>query len=513
MKMGNRFCEISKKKWVVQGFNSCLNYIMHGPVSSIVGCNKYLGYGYTEQLFIFKKDYLEYHYLEKDFINVGNEFLKRWSESKEYFEEILRKNDELNKKSFSVNEEVSRLNLKKLKDEILISWFHKIADAYTAPIGYSHLLEGTSYVVEPLIRSKLSKHLGINHKEKKFREIFSALMQPSKSSWVGEVNLEIMNITKEVKKVPNVRELFEKERSMTIWNKLPQNIKDKITEHKNKFFYNQLNYTHADGLNEIDYIKEIKNFIIDDVDIDEKINEENERYDINNKRRKELIEKHKLPHDIIDLVELILTCLHWQDDRKMHMLSSVYYIHKVLKEIGKRFNISIEMLKRYSWQETTLEKLKNFDYEDAEKRIDKYVVYFSGGKDGLKEEFYTGKDFEKFMKIYDKGHIAETHLHGMCASMGKAMGKVRICRTKEDIAKFEKGEILVSMMTRPEFVPAMKKASAIITDEGGITSHAAILSRELGIPCVIGTKTATKVFKDGDIVDVNANHGLVKKVE
>ena len=77
----------------------------------------------------------------------------------------------------------------------------------------------------------------------------------------------------------------------------------------------------------------------------------------------------------------------------------------------------------------------------------------------------------------------------------------------------EKGDVLVSSMTRPELVPAMKKALAVVTDEGGMTCHAAIVSRELGIPCVVGTKIATKAFKDGDFVEVNANHGVVRKMK
>ncbi len=67
-------------------------------------------------------------------------------------------------------------------------------------------------------------------------------------------------------------------------------------------------------------------------------------------------------------------------------------------------------------------------------------------------------------------------------------------------------------MTRPEYVPAMRKAAAIVTDEGGLLCHAAIISRELGIPCVTGTRIATKVFKDGDLIEVRANHGLVRKI-
>ena len=77
----------------------------------------------------------------------------------------------------------------------------------------------------------------------------------------------------------------------------------------------------------------------------------------------------------------------------------------------------------------------------------------------------------------------------------------------------KKGAVLVTGSTGPEMIIACKKAGAIVTEEGGITSHAAIVSRELGIPCVIGTKIATQVLKDGDLVEVDAYNGMVKKLD
>ena len=103
-------------------------------------------------------------------------------------------------------------------------------------------------------------------------------------------------------------------------------------------------------------------------------------------------------------------------------------------------------------------------------------------------------------------------IHGLCASKGTIIGSARIILSIRDFGKMQKGDILVTSMTRPEFVPLMKNASAIVTNEGGITCHAAIVSRELGIPCVIATKIATKVLKDGDLVEVKANHGIVRKL-
>jgi len=98
----------------------------------------------------------------------------------------------------------------------------------------------------------------------------------------------------------------------------------------------------------------------------------------------------------------------------------------------------------------------------------------------------------------------------MPASPGKVKGIVAIINVPEEMKKMRQNNILVSEATSPDLLPAIKKASAIITNVGGITCHAAIVSRELGIPCIIGTKIATKVLKDGDLVEVDAEKGIVK---
>jgi pyruvate,water dikinase len=101
-------------------------------------------------------------------------------------------------------------------------------------------------------------------------------------------------------------------------------------------------------------------------------------------------------------------------------------------------------------------------------------------------------------------------IKGVSAMPGLVTGKARIVLSRADFGKIEKGDVLVTSMTRPEFTQVLSQISAIITNEGGVTSHAAIISRELGIPCVIGTHTATKILKDGDLVEVNANIGIIK---
>ena len=100
-------------------------------------------------------------------------------------------------------------------------------------------------------------------------------------------------------------------------------------------------------------------------------------------------------------------------------------------------------------------------------------------------------------------------LKGIAASPGAASGAVKIVDSLEETKKVEKGDVMVTEMTSPDFVPAMSRCVAIVTDRGGTTSHAAIVSREMGIPCVVGTENATRVLSDGMVVTVNGSTGVV----
>lgn len=103
----------------------------------------------------------------------------------------------------------------------------------------------------------------------------------------------------------------------------------------------------------------------------------------------------------------------------------------------------------------------------------------------------------------------EPILKGLGASPGSASGTVRIVKTLEDLIKIQQGDILVTKMTSPDMVVTMNRCAAIITNEGGMTCHAAIVTREMGIPCIVGTGNGTEVLKDGETITVNASNGLV----
>lgn len=153
------------------------------------------------------------------------------------------------------------------------------------------------------------------------------------------------------------------------------------------------------------------------------------------------------------------------------------------------------------------------DYKDGKT----YIYYASNGKERV--EFVSDPSplvstIDKDFKGIDKGL---TKITGKQVFGGIARGKVKIISTnivtKADSQRFHKGDILVAIYTNPNLLPILKKSGAIVTDEGGITSHAAIMARELKKPTIIGTKIATKVLKEGDFVEVDANHGTVRVIK
>lgn len=134
-----------------------------------------------------------------------------------------------------------------------------------------------------------------------------------------------------------------------------------------------------------------------------------------------------------------------------------------------------------------------------------------GNDKGIK--ILTGKLLQDKFKIYTEEEISNIQeIKGMIAYKGIVQGKAKIILDKKELLHVQDGDILISNETTPEFIVAIKKASAIVTNLGGITSHAAIVAREMNKPCITGTKIATKIFKDGDMVEVDANTGIVRKI-
>jgi pyruvate,water dikinase len=151
------------------------------------------------------------------------------------------------------------------------------------------------------------------------------------------------------------------------------------------------------------------------------------------------------------------------------------------------------------------------DTKVIEERKKGYVMW----GDGKSTRVYVGPvvSIAKEKIQFLDAHSESKDILGQVAYPGITKGVVCLMRSKEDFVNMIEGGILVSHSTTPDYVPVIKQAGAIITDEGGVLSHASVISREMKIPCIIGTKIATQVLHDGDLVEVDADAGVVRVLE
>lgn len=183
-----------------------------------------------------------------------------------------------------------------------------------------------------------------------------------------------------------------------------------------------------------------------------------------------------------------------------------HHIKPLIYKLAKQAGINNKLWGLLSYDEIIqlIDGEDNINEEDLRKRKMGCWIYMVDGAKGIN---YENLDIEQEETVTDTQ--ADT-IKGSIANKGKVQGVVKIVNSIEQIKKIHKGEVLVSISTNPSLMPAIKKAAAIVTDEGGIISHAAIISRELNTPCIIGTKIATSVLCDGDLVEVDADNGVVR---
>lgn len=175
----------------------------------------------------------------------------------------------------------------------------------------------------------------------------------------------------------------------------------------------------------------------------------------------------------------------------------------LFSEIADRFGISFKDLKFLSPNEIVgLLNGKSIDVVNAVKKREKCYFLHRDGKSVLKEN-----------EIFHAQEVLQEDLKGRGTFPAVYRGEVKVVNAVDDVKKLNYGDILVTRMTTPDMISSgLERAGAFVTDEGGITCHAAALSREFNIPAVFGTKSATKMLKDGDIVEIDAEKGTVKKV-
>ena len=462
------------KKWYRQGFN-CTPLLLGPCGSSGMDLKPTLGDTMRSFLYEFKNDYGLACYSSEDLDRLGAVILGKIRSERDFLKNV-RKEYERTFKTALGEITPSIRSLSSFSDKELIQLLAKSVATIRLSVGQAHIIEPFALTTDHFIKEKLRNYI---KDEKKLNLCLSALSQPIKKSFINESEEELYALSL-------IKGKDKRARAITIYLK--------------RFFWIRNSYAGRVKRTVSDIEKELEslgNFQpLDTVKI--------------KKEKREIIKELKLDTDLILLLETSDFMTEWQDKRKKNILTAIDPMEAVLEELASRLSIDVSLLRYLSEYELDENLLTNKKLKATLQERRKGCIYFTAGNGFI---FLTGEDYARFHKQVgdaDKQFSEAKDIHGLTASSGTAVGKVMICKSIQDISHFVRGSVLVASMTRPEYLPAMKKAVAIVTDEGGITSHAAIISRELGIPCIIGTKNATKILKDGMLVEVKANHGLVR---
>jgi len=291
-------------------------------------------------------------------------------------------------------------------------------------------------------------------------------------------------------------------------------LKKKLNFHSEKYFWLQNGYLRTKILSP-EYFADELAFLLKEKNPATYLNELELSLQNRQKEKESLMDSLKLNEKQCNFVNLIDYFAWFQDYRKEMILQAVHYADTLLAEFAKRGNYSLEEMKFVLPLEIPLSLQKKLSRKNLQERMKRCAIIWD--EDSEKAQLLTGDDALSLeRKLFPNTSFPTKEIiefSGTTANPGKIQGIARVTMNPEEANRLlKKGEILVTSMTSPDFVPALKRASAVVTNEGGITCHAAIVSREFGIPCIVGTRIATKVIKSGDFIEVDGNHGMVRKL-
>lgn len=415
----------------------------------------------------------------KDFSDV--EYRKR------YFSEIKN----LLKSESELYQKIEETNLSKISNEELKHILQKSVDVVVKNFGYYLACQPQCVsLIEKSIQQKLSQVVP----ENKVVDAFTLLSTPTTFTKIKREERDWLTLVIKSKK-----------------EALSEN-KELIFKHYKEYFL--LNAADGHEPWTLDYFtsKFISDYKLPLVELEEKLLEiENSSEKIENEKKK-FIDEHNIKSDIIDDCNLLAEIGHWRLEMRFVWMPGYYYDKHILNEVAKRFSCDQTLIRFATIKEImTLFEGALLDKTKLEKRNKAFLFAIENEKTFVLSGSEAQEKLLEYVPPVDNSEVKE--FKGNIAMKGKVKAKALVFRwgdnMQDKLSSVNGDFVLVAGQTRPQLMPLITKSIGIVTDEGGITSHAAIVSRELGIPCVIGTKIATQVIKDGDLIEVDANTGIV----
>ncbi len=506
------------KKWYHQRFDGCIHflfYIVEGE--SRPEARKHSWHNYNHACF-FNNDRADWFIPMEDINRITSEMIEKAKTDAKLSTDMIKLWDKDEKNFYDICNKIKSMNLTKLTDKELFALYRDFSEKTILRCSSSSIIDGFALGSDQIVADMIHKLLKEKGLENNYPDIFSKLTAPVDQSFINEAEVSLLRIALMIENANNglKKYILENNADASL-----EELKDKkyklilavLEEHEQDYFWSKNNYVQAYILDKKHFMKDIKEIFDTNFNISAEIKKITDTPKLNKEVKEKLVVRLDLSQHLKNLIRILEDFTKWQDDRKRSTYWYINYGSKLIEEIGKRKNLNLHEMKYLTPTEVKALEAQT-PSEEYKKEIQQRMKESAFMDINQECICVIGKELEQLkdavLQSEDYSQIKE--FKGLCASSGIARGRVKIVKSATEVSKVEKGDILVAVMTRPDYVAGMKKAAAIVTEEGGVTCHAAIVSRELKIPCVIGTKIATKALKDGQMVEVDATNGIVRKI-
>lgn len=419
----------------------------------------------------------------KDELKGFNELLEaHYSRGLEFFHNYAGRAAELSTELRKYAESIATKECSTLDNKELASLFEEYISRFYNMMPFLDVMVFVQEFLEAKLRTEMK---GIEQDTLKLNLVLADILTPHKETVVEKERDCLLEIARSIE---NPAE-FEK-------GNIGSNTLEKIRTHREKYCWMGIFFFLNTPHDEKYYIERIKELL----HADEK----------KPKTKTHSLESLNLNPGTKQLVLLLRKYATLGIERIAEINRSIYFTRNLFNVISSKLGITYNQLVFMNEQEirSLLSAGKNADRELISARQKDYGLSLIHGKlENLSEIELEQIKQEDFVSGFGDVSV----LKGMVACRGKAAGTAKVVMHSGMLEKVQKGDILVAPETTVDYELAMGKAKAIVTEKGGITCHAAIISRELGIPCIVGTAIATKVFKDGDFLEVDAEKGVVRR--
>jgi len=391
----------------------------------------------------------------------------------------------------TIYERILSAELSALSKAELLKIFQNFSRVYDAMWREAIFLDSFDYMSEILFDEMvLQENINISDQEKVM------LVVPVNLSWYGRQQQGLLKII----------ELIQKKKND--WQMDPTVI-SLFKKHAQKYHWMQNGYFVVKNL-EVQYFMDEARELLANPKLLAQERAKIKSVLLVNKKKQTVFKNLKCSREFITKINFLVKLSEWRDDRKAYNQMGDAALRCFVEAFARRSAFTIDDWEQMWWWEI-IEAFESPRKIKDRLKVRKQGIY-SLGHPSRADSILPAKQGKEFLNFM-KGLVShKRELTGRVAFSGMVQGTVKVICSAAEFGKFQNGDILVAPNTRPDYLPIMKIAGAMVSEEGGLTCHTAIVARELKIPAIVGVQGAIAALKDGDRVEVDATRGVVKKI-